>query len=339
MAYNSLVHFLSCGIHTRWFKTVDLLLFHSSEHHRAHMFEAPYVTEDGSICCGRCNKAMPTWRAVQTHYSRNEGIAIAAQPAVIRQRVSQERQLARRQRMAAERAEPADGEAEAVEVRADMEDDDNQRQDEAAPTVSPTMSFEPVHVQPMRYEAQPSNNDRAWWAAPCVTDWQSAPSTWQHYQSASSSIGHDKVIFTLLNRERQLNTDGVILYRLVEIPWSELTPNATDHAPAPSGAVADPAQLTHAAVAAPVTEPPVTPAEMMNKAPTATLKEAYEKCAAPPFQKDGVLRSEYPMKLNDTSLTLKIFKWYLKSSLTHSDAQVCFWYRSPAQKFGHAHAH
>ena len=92
-------------IHTRWFKTVNLLLFHSSEHHRAQMFAAPYVTEDGSICCGRCNKAMPTWRAVQTHYSRNEGIAIAAQPAVIRHRVSQERQLARRQRMAAERAE------------------------------------------------------------------------------------------------------------------------------------------------------------------------------------------------------------------------------------------
>ena len=43
--------------------------------------------------------------------------------------------------MAAERAEPADGEAEAVEVRADMEDDDNQRQDEAAPTVSPTHAF------------------------------------------------------------------------------------------------------------------------------------------------------------------------------------------------------
>ena len=77
----------------------------------------------------------------------------------------------------------------------------------------------------------------------------------------------------------------------------------------------------------------------MNKAPTATLKEAYEKCAAPPFQKDGVLRSEYPMKLNDTNLTLKIFKGYLKSSPNHSDAQVCFWYRSPAQKFGHAHAH
>ena len=95
--------FISCGIHTRWFKTVDLLLFHSSEHHRAQMFAAPYVTEDGSICRGRCNKAMPTWRAVQTHYSRNEGIAIAAQPAVIRQRVSQERQLARKQRMAAER--------------------------------------------------------------------------------------------------------------------------------------------------------------------------------------------------------------------------------------------
>ena len=232
-----------------------------------------------------------------------------------------------------------DGEAEAVEVRADMEDDDNQRQDEAAPTVSPTMPFEPVHVQPMRYETQPSNHDRAWWAAPCVTDWQSAPSTWQHCQSASSSFGHDKVIFTLLNRERQLNTDGVILYRLVEIPWSELTPNATDHAPAPSRAVADPAQLTHAAVAAPVTEPLVTPAEMMNKAPTATLKEAYEKCAAPPFQKDGVSRSEYPMKLNDTSLTLQIFKEYLKSRLNHSDAQVCFWHRSPARKFGHAHAH
>ena len=112
--------------------------------------------------------------------------------------------------MAAERAEPADGEAEAMDVRAGMEDDDNQRQDEAAPTVSPTMPFEPVHVQPMRYEAQPSNHDRARWAAPCVTDWQSAPSTWQHYQSASSSFGHDKVIFTLLNKERQLYTDGVI---------------------------------------------------------------------------------------------------------------------------------
>ena len=202
--------FISCGIHTRWFKTVDLLLFHSSEHHRAQMFAAPCVTEDGSSCCGRCNKAMPTWRAVQTHDNRNESNAIAAQPAVIRQRVSQERQLARRQRMAAERAEPADGEAEAMDVRAGMEDDDNQRQDEAAPTVSPTMPFEPVHVQPMRYETQPSNHERARWAAPCVTDWQSAPSTWQHYQSASSSFGHDKVIFTLLNKERQLYTDGVI---------------------------------------------------------------------------------------------------------------------------------
>ena len=49
--------------------------------------------------------------------------------------------------MAAERADPVDGEAEAMDVRAGMEDDDNQRQDEAAPTVSPTMPFEPVHVQ------------------------------------------------------------------------------------------------------------------------------------------------------------------------------------------------
>ena len=43
--------------------------------------------------------------------------------------------------------------------------------------------------------------------------------------------------------------------------------------------------------------------------------------------------------LIDTNLTLEIFKKYLKSSFNHSDAQVCFWYRSPAQKFGHAHAH
>ena len=299
------------------------------------MFAAPYVTEDGTIRCGMCDKALPTWRAVQTHYSRNEGVAIAAQPAVIGQRVSQERRLARRTRMAAETAEPADGEAEAVEVRADMEDDDNQRQDEAAPTVSPTMPFEPVQVQPMRHEAQPSNHDRAWWTAPSVTDWQSAPSIWQHYQSASSWYGPDKVIFTLLDKERQLYTNGVILYRLVEIPWSELTRNAADHAPAPS----DPAPLTRAAAAATVTESPANLAEMMNKAPTATLKEAFEKCAAPPSQKDGIARSEYPMKLNDTSLTLKNFKGYLKSTLNHSTAQVRLWYRSPAQKFGVLHAH
>ena len=173
----------------------------------------------------------------------------------------------------------------------------------------------------MRYEAQPSNHDRAWWAAPCVTDWQSAPSTWQHYQSASSSIGHDKVIFTLLNRGAPVEHGRCHPVPLRRNPMVGAHTERNGSRTCAVACCGGSRTVDACCCCSTRHRTACDPCGDVNKAPTATLKEAYEKCAAPPFQKDGVLWSEYPMKLNDTSLTLKIFKWCLKSSLTHSDAQ------------------